>query len=514
MILSTSRPFPGAYSGDAVDSSLRSRGTGFAGIGYGVGVGVENLDVLDMPPLGSPAGAVRASFLDGAQVLLGVMSGGVALVLFVLFAAGLYRRIPAGDGWARAGLVGGIAAPCLAMVGLAADAVLGAQLAGLSDSEVRRLFEIHPRVQLVAGVLVALFLIGFGVAGLRTGALPRRLAWPACLIGAPLLLVPLALLDGSGAAAVLATVGFGLFSVWVFLTGVWLVLAGPVSEVVFARRAVFLVLVVAAGLVGVALLVVPAATVTFFSWGLAPPPLAAFAGGAYLGSAVVYVTALTRPRHEVRGLVLGAAVLSSSVLVVSVVHRDQFDLGRLAAWAWFVLFGAFTLLTTALLALDRDVGGPPRGPKLARWWRVLLVAVATGLGALALVLWTAPELAAGFSPFDMGPLGARFAGCWVALLATVTGWAAWDGRVAAAGLPALALVALPAGMLLGAVRTADQLRPAGVAGYVVGLMTVLLAGAVIASPSRGALETSAPCRGEVGPSGVGEHRDRVTTRSR
>ena len=490
MILSTARPYPRAPRGGAVDSSPRSRGTGFAGIGYAVGVGVENMDVLDTARLGSPAGPIRESFLDSAQVLVGVVSGGMALVLFVVFAAGLYRRMPAGDGWARAGLVGGIAAPCLVVVGLAADAVLGVRLAGLSDSDVLRLFEIHPRLQLVAGVLVALFLIGFGVAGLRTGALPRRLALPACLIGVPLLLAPLAMLDGSGVSAVLATVVFGVFSLWVFLTGVWLVLAGPIPEIVFVRRAVFLVLVVAAGLVGLALLAVPAATSTFFSWGLAPPPLAAFAGGAYLGSAVAYAAALTRPRHEVRGLVLGAAVLSGSVLVVSVAHRDQFDLERLPAWAWFVLFGAFTLLTTALLALDRDVGGAPRGPQpLARWQRALLVAVATTLAAVAFVLWSVPATAAGFSPFDMGPLGGRFAGCWVALLATAAGWAAWQGGVAAR-LPALALVALPAGMLLGAARTADQLRPAGVAAHVVGLTVVLLAGAAIASRSRGPHLTS------------------------
>jgi hypothetical protein len=480
MTLATPRPHSGAR--DVARSAPRSRVTGFAGIGYAVGVGVENVDVLEKPGLGSPAGAVRASLLDGAQALVGVVSGGVALVLFVVFAAGLYRRVPGGGGWARAGLVAGVAGPCLAAIGLATDVRLSAGLSGLSDLDVRRLFEIHPRLQLVAGVFVALFLIGFGVAGLRTGALPRLLAWPACLIGAPLLLAPFALFDGSGVGTVLVTVGFGLFSVWVFLTGVWSVLIGTVSGIVFVRRAVFLVLVVAAGLVGAALLVVPAATSTFFSWGLAPPPLAAFAGGAYLGSAVVYAMAMSRPRQEVRGLVWGAAVLSGSVLAVSVAHRDQFDLGRLPSWAWFVLFSGFTLLTTALLVVDRG-GGQPRRPLLARWRRLLLVAVASTLGALALVLWSAPGTAAAFGPFEMGPLGARFAGCWVALLATVAGWAAWHGGVAAARLPALALVALPAAMVLGAARTADELRPAGVAVHVVGLVLVLLAGTAVAAPA-------------------------------
>lgn len=485
MNLSTPRPGSGAARSGTAGRTRRR--TGFAGIGYAVAVGVENIDVLETPRPGSSAAAVRASFSDGTQVWLGVVSGLVALVLFVVFAAGLYRLASGGGRWARAGLVGGLVGPCLAAVGTAADAVLGARSAGLSDSEVQRLVEIHPRLQLVAGLFVALFLVGIGVAGLRTGILPRTSAWPACLIGAPLLIAPLALLDGSGLGAALVTVGFGLFSVWVFLTGVWLVLAGPVCGIGFARRAGFLVLVVAAGLTGLALLVVPAATSTYFSWGLAPPPFAAFAGGAYLGSAVVYGMALTRPRHEVRGVVLGAAVLSGSVLVVSVAHRDQFDIGRLPAWAWFVLFGAFTLLTAALLVLDRDMDGPRRGPLLTTARRGLLIVVATTLGALALVLWSVPGLAAAFGPFDTGPLGGRFAGCWIALLATAAGWAAWQGAADAARLPAVALVALPAGMLLGAARTADQLRPGGVAVHVVGLVTVLLAGGVIASPSSAAV---------------------------
>lgn len=493
MILATSRPGSGARG---VTGSSRSRLTGVAGIGYAVGVGVENMDVLEKPGLGSPADAVRASLLDSAQVLVGAVSGGVALVLFVVFAAGLYRRIPGGGGWARAGLVGGVTGSCLAALGLAADVLLSAGLSGLSDLDALRLFEIHPRLQLVAGPFVALFLVGFGVAGLRTGVLPRRLAWPACLIGAPLPLAPLALLDDSGVGTVPATVGCGLFSVWVFLTGVWLVLVGTTSGIVFVRRAVFLVLVVAAGLVGVALLVVPAATSTFFSWGLAPPPLAAFAGGAYLGSAVVYAMAVSRPRNEVRGLVWGAAVLSGSVLAVSVGHRDQFDLGRLPSWAWFVLFSAFTLLTTMLLVVDRAADGRSGGPMLARWRRLLLVAVASTLGALALVLWSAPGPAAAFGPFDMGPLGGRFAGCWVALLATVAGWAAWHGGVAASRLPALALVALPAAMAFGAARTADELRPAGVAVHVVGMVLVLLAGTTVVSQAawrrRGTDDRRAP----------------------
>lgn len=208
--------------------------------------------------------------------------------------------------------------------------------------------------------------------------------------------------------------------------------------------------------------------------------LAAFAGGAYLGSAVVYAAALTRPRDEVRALVAGAAVLSSSVLVVTLVHLGQFDFTRLQAWAWLVLFSAFTLLSTGLLVLDRDPGPAP-GEVLRRSIRALLAGVAVALAAVAVALWAAPEAVSALSPVALPALGGRFAGCWFALLATLAGWAARRNTVAAAHLPALALVALPAGMTLAALRTFDQLGAA--TGYLAGL--VLLGAGGIAAITAG-----------------------------
>jgi hypothetical protein len=212
------------------------RVAGIAGVGYAVGVGVENMDVLGAPRLGSPVTDIRAAFGDGSHALLGVVTGGLALVLFVVFAVGLHRRLSAGGGWALAGLVGGILGPLLAAVGVATDVLLVGFVARLPDDAVRGLFEIHPRLQLVAGPFVALFLLGFGVAGLRTGALSPLLARPARVLGVPLLLTPLALLDPGGIGSAMATVGFGVFSLWVFLTALWLLLAGPIPDVVFVRR--------------------------------------------------------------------------------------------------------------------------------------------------------------------------------------------------------------------------------------------------------------------------------------
>jgi hypothetical protein len=450
--------------------------TGFAALGYSVAVGMENMDLLEAPRIGASAAEIRAA-LASSITGLEVVAGGLALVLFAVFAVGLHRRLP--GGWASAGLVGGLAGAALAAIGVASDALLLARADGLPDDAVRALFEIHPRLQLVAGPAVGLFLLGAGVAGLRTGALPGPLARPARVLSAALLPAPLALLAADGIAPTVVTAGFGLFSLWVVLTGLWLVLADA-RGAVLVQRALFLVLALAAGLVGLALLAFPGSTATFFSWGLAPPPLAALAGGAYLGSAIVYAAALLRPHADVSGLVAGAALLSASVLVVTVLHLGQFDFGRLQTWAWLVLFAVFTVLTTGLAVIGPR---PPLGnDALSTWPRILLAGVTGVLALVAVALWAAPDAVSALSPFRLPPLGGRFVGCWSALLAVLAGGAAWRGTVAAARWPALALVALPGCALLAALRTAGQLRPDAAGGYVAGLALLAVVGLAVLLP--------------------------------
>jgi hypothetical protein len=193
----------------------------------------------------------------------------------------------------------------------------------------------------------------------------------------------------------------------------------------------------------------------------------------------VYAAALTRPRDEVQGLVAGAAVLSGSVLVVTWAHLDQFDFGRLQAWAWVVLFSVFTVITTGLLVVGRRVSAAVP-PVAAPWSRPPLIAVAAALALLAALLWAAPEAVSAVTPFRLPPLGGRFAGCWVAMLAALAGWAAWHNTDCRSRYPILALIALPAGMLLGALRTIGELEPAASGGYLAGLALVLVsAGAAL-----------------------------------
>ena len=465
------------------------RFAGAAGLAYVLGVSIENMELLRAPSLGSAAADVRAFYGDHALAVVTTAAGAVALVAYALFAVALYgllrnRERPGGI-WSVAALVGGVAGPAVAAAGMVATAILAADGGqGLSDDLVRTLYDFHLRAQMVAGVFAALFLGATGVAALRSGALPRPLAAAACAIALPLSVAPLAAVMADRSLEVAVTIAFALQTLWAFLASLWLALADRQAAGVFIRRAAFLVLVLAAGLVGIALVAVPGATVKFFAWGLGPEPLAAFAGGVYVGSAVVYAVALRRPGGRVRGLVAGAMLLSVSVFVITLGHLDQFDLDRLQAWAWIVLFAGFSVIMVGLLAFGREPEGHSAGA-LAPWARGLLGLAGALLGALTVALWVDPALVGDASPFDLSPLGGRFAGSWVGLLAGLAAWAAARDRAGDAQLSALALVALPAGALVAALRTLSQLDSSAAVAYLAAIAVLIAAGvAVLASLRR------------------------------
>jgi hypothetical protein len=112
---------------------------------------------------------------------------------------------------------------------------------------------------------------------------------------------------------------------------------------------------------------------------------------------------------------------------------------------------------------------------LALWARLTLALICALLAALALALWIDPTGLADASPFKLPPLGGRFAGCWIALLAVLAGWGALRNRVEEARLPLLAITTLSAGALIAALRTIADLEPAGRAAAYIGAVSLLLA---------------------------------------
>jgi hypothetical protein len=457
--------------------------TGAAGLGYVIAAAVENMDAFSAPCLGSPAGDIRAAHADGAVAAVTASAGALALVVYCGFAIGLHRLLRL----RRAALVCALAGAVLAAVGLAANVVLIAD-GGLTDAGTRTLSDAQLGLRMLAGPLMAAFVAFAGLAALRTGALPRWTASFGCLVAAPLAVAPIAL-TGSHALHVAALAAFGLQTAWIWLAGLALLVGGAGGAVLAVRRAAFLMLVVAAGSVGLALLIVPGATGSFFSWALAPEPLAAFAGGVYVGSAAVYAAGIGAPRAQVRGLLAGAVVLSVSVLAITLVHLDAFDLRRGQAWAWLVLFAGFAITTAVLFFHHRGRAGS--GPALDRGSRAVLAAACVGLAAVGAALWIDPVGASAAGPVELTALGGRFAGSWIVLLGVLAGWGAAAGRADEARLPALALVAMPAGALAAVLRTG-----AADGAYVAVLVVLVALGTTVALRARPA---TARARGSAPP---------------
>jgi hypothetical protein len=447
-----------------------ARLTGAAGLGYVVAAGVENMEALRRPLLGAGAADIRAVYADEALAAVTTLAGVVSLLFYVAFAASLAPRLR----WPGAAMLGALAGPALALAGIVASAPLvfdGG--AGLSDAAVRSAYDLQATLRLLAGPFMALFL----VCAARSGALPRPLSRPGAAIAVPLALTPLAVAGTDGLEPA-AMVAFGLHALWIWLVSLWLSVGGAgVAPAELVRRAAFLMLVVAAGLVGVALLAAPGATGAYFAWGLAPESLAAFAGGVYVGSAALYAVGLRAPWREARALVAAAVVLSVSVFVVTLAHVELFDLGRLQAWAWLVLFAGFAVTTSALLVAGRRAGGSREAP-LPPALRALLALVGAALAAVGIGLW--------IDPASLPPLGGRFAGSWTVMLAVLASWAAAANRVDEARLPALGLIALPAGALAAATRTAT-----GEPLYLAGLLALVACGAAVLALSARAATRSA-----------------------
>ena len=215
------------------------RVTGAAALGYVVLAAIENMGLLGAPGLDAPAAEVRAAYTDTALGVVTTAAGALSLACYAAFAALVARR------WLP------VAVAAVALAG--ASVVLAALLVAGADPA---LHDVQLQLRYLAGPLMAVFLVG------AAAATPRPLQIAAVGVAVPLALTPLAL----ASFELGAQLAFAAHAAWIWAAGLWLAVGGPG----LVRRAAFLMLVVAAGLVGVALLAVPEATATFFAWGLQP----------------------------------------------------------------------------------------------------------------------------------------------------------------------------------------------------------------------------------------------------
>jgi len=474
-----------------------------AGIGYVVLVGIENLDILGAPGLSSPVAEVaRVYSEDRTRLVVTTVCGTLALFCYLIFVVGLWSLLRAreapGDIWSVVGLVGGVGGPLLASMGQVAHVTLvvrGAE--GARDPDVTlALYHLDLGAQTLAGFLVCLFVLGVGVAGLRTGAIPPWLAGAALALAPLTLAVSLIGVTDADAARAAVVVAFGLETLWVLMTSVWLLLdawePGRADRPSMTlARVMFGAVGVAAGISGIALLAAPSATGDYFAWGLAPAPLAALIGGFYVASSVVYLMAARAGWRAGRALAVGILALTVPIFVATMIDLDLFDFGRLPAWAWVVLFGLFPLAALLVLAGQRGAADPVDDRHLGPWVRAGLLVLAVPLLALSIALWADPGGAGGYLPFAPPSLSGRVLGAWAFLLAVLAAWSALRDRAGEAWLALVALAVFPLGALIAASRTFGDLDPDGRALYVVVLVAWLavafaLAWAAGARPAQAA----------------------------
>lgn len=237
-----------------------------------------------------------------------------------------------------------------------------------------------------------------------------------------------------------------------------------------------LIVVVAAGASGVALLAFPGSTARYFSWELRPVEAAALIGGCYLASAVVFGVALAAPLRQLQGLCVAVLGLAVPTLVLTLVHDEVFDWGRWQAVVWLALFvGAPVTMTALLVTLRERFRGRALGGELAAWVRWTLGGLAAALAVLAPLIWIAPTRAvlSAVSPVELRGLAGAYLGAWCSFLALLCGWAAVRGHRDDARLTMVALVAVGAGGLLAAARSFLALDAVRI-GYllVLGLLAV------------------------------------------
>jgi hypothetical protein len=258
-------------------------------------------------------------------------------------------------------------------------------------------------------------------------------------------------------------------------------------------RALFAIVAVVAGPVGVIMLIAPDETDRYFSWPIGPPPAAAIVGGFYIASAVVFGWAALRADWaEMRPLCVGVFALTIPTLIATFRHEEVFDFSRWQAVAWLALFAAAPIAYGTVLSLRRgELTG--EGDRLRTWARIVVVVLAVGYAAQAAFFWADPTADGDTIVFVTPAMSGRFLACWGAFLATLAAFVVIRNRWRESRAALLALALWPLAAAVGAVRTFDDLASSrhGVR-YIVGAGQLAAAGVVVLIWGRKPATASAP----------------------
>ena len=180
---------------------------------------------------------------------------------------------------------------------------------------------------------------------------------------------------------------------------------------------------------------------------------ARFIGAMYLSGLVLMGLALVS-RHlvEVRTAVLMAAIWTGMLLLVSLLHLNEFDYSRMPVWFWFGAYIAYPLAGAWLAFVHRPPPPPGTAAAAPGWVRIYLVAQGVICTALAACLFFAPTGMASIWPWRISPLLTQiYSGPFLSygigslLLARQRHWI--DLRIALASMLAFAVLVLVASFI-------------------------------------------------------------------
>jgi hypothetical protein len=182
-----------------------------------------------------------------------------------------------------------------------------------------------------------------------------------------------------------------------------------------------------------------------FAWEIQPRLTAMYMGAGYLGGAYLFAQALSRRSwHRVAPGIPAVTVFTISMLLVTILHRERFDLNHTPFQLWLVLYIVTPILvpSVGLLNGKPDPGTPePLDAPVPAIARIGLGVLGGLLLVYAVVTFITPEISLRVWPWRLTALTARVLAGWCALLGvgglTISRerrWSAWK-----VGLTSIAL---------------------------------------------------------------------------
>jgi len=191
------------------------------------------------------------------------------------------------------------------------------------------------------------------------------------------------------------------------------------DRILKVTRSGLVVLLVLAIANGVFLYFAPSRAEADYAWAIVPPVSAAFMGAGYLAGAVATGLGALVARHfaSVRPLVPAFCALGILLLAATLIHADRFRWDYPPTWIWTAVYASLPAVPIYLVLTQRrlaPVGAVSRDPGVAAM-RAPFIALGCVLGAVALVLYVAPDALLDRWPWEITPLLARVFGGWYAL---------------------------------------------------------------------------------------------------